>query len=106
MKEVKQINIKNRTYYFYNDTIDLKQFDATLLKIDKNQLKALLFTTFNILQLKTLMIVEIFIVWTVCINVLIMRVDMLKKKNMLTLQLKIKTYLKTTITFLMELEIK
>ena len=62
MKEVKQINIKNRTYYFYNDTIDLKQFDATLLKIDKNQLKALLFTTFNILQLKTLMIVEIFIV--------------------------------------------
>ena len=62
MKEVKQIKIKNRTYYFYNDTIDLKQFDATLLKIDKNQLKALLFTTFNILQLKTLMIVEIFIV--------------------------------------------
>ena len=62
MKEVKQINIKNRPYYFYNDTIDLKQFDATLLKIDKNQLKALLFTTFNILQLKTLMIVEIFIV--------------------------------------------
>ena len=62
MKEVKQINIKNRTYYFYNDTIDLKQFDATLLKIDKNQLKALLVTTFNILQLKTLMIVEIFIV--------------------------------------------
>ena len=62
MKEVKQINIKNGTSYFYNDTIDLKQFDATLLKIDKNQLKALLFTTFNILQLKTLMIVEIFIV--------------------------------------------
>ena len=36
MGEVKQINIKNRTYNFYNDIIDLKSFDARLLKIDKN----------------------------------------------------------------------
>ena len=35
MGEIKQINIKNRTYYFYNDQIDLKDFDARLLKIDK-----------------------------------------------------------------------
>ena len=35
MGEIKQINIKNRTYYFYNDIIDLKDFDAKLLKIDK-----------------------------------------------------------------------
>ena len=35
MGETKQINIKNRTYYFYNDQIDLKNFDAKLLKIDK-----------------------------------------------------------------------
>ena len=35
MGEVKQRNIKNRTYYFYNDTIDLKNFDARLLKIDQ-----------------------------------------------------------------------
>ena len=35
MEEIKQINIKNRTYYFYNDQLDLKDFDATLLKIDK-----------------------------------------------------------------------
>ena len=35
MGEVKQINIKNRTYYFYNDQINLKDFDAQLLKIDK-----------------------------------------------------------------------
>ena len=35
MGETKQINIKNRTYYFYNDQIDLKDFDARLLKIDK-----------------------------------------------------------------------
>ena len=35
MEKIKQINIKNRTYYFYNDRIDLKGFDAKLLKIDK-----------------------------------------------------------------------
>ena len=35
MGKVKQINIKNRTYYFYNDQINLKDFDARLLKIDK-----------------------------------------------------------------------
>ena len=41
MKEVKQINIKNRTYYFYNDTIYLKRFDARLLNIDKKSIKGL-----------------------------------------------------------------
>ena len=35
MGEFKQINIKNRTYYFYNDQIDLKDFDAKLLKTEK-----------------------------------------------------------------------
>ena len=39
MGEIKQINIKNRTYYFYNDIIDLKDFDARLLKIDKKSYK-------------------------------------------------------------------
>ena len=35
MQVVKQINIKNQTYYFCNDQIDLKDFDAELLKVDK-----------------------------------------------------------------------
>ena len=39
MGEVKKINIKNRTYYFYNDIIDLKNFDARLLKGDKQSYK-------------------------------------------------------------------
>ena len=39
MGEVKQINIKNRTYYFYNDRIDLKDFEPNLLKIDKKSYK-------------------------------------------------------------------
>ena len=39
MGEVKQINIKNRTYYFYNDQINLKDFDARLLKVNKRNYK-------------------------------------------------------------------
>ena len=39
MGVIKQINIKNRTYYFYNDIIDLKYFDARLLKIDRKSYK-------------------------------------------------------------------
>ena len=39
MGEVKQINIKNRTYYFYNDIIDLENFEPNLLKIDKKHYK-------------------------------------------------------------------
>ena len=39
MGEVKQINIKNRTYYFYNDMINIKNFDPILLKIDKKSYK-------------------------------------------------------------------
>ena len=39
MRVVKQIDIKNRTYYFCNDIIDLKNFDARLLKIDKKSYK-------------------------------------------------------------------
>ena len=35
MGEVKQINIKNRSCYFYDDIIDLKDFEPNLLKIDK-----------------------------------------------------------------------
>ena len=39
MGEVKQINIKNRTYYFYNDIIDLKDFDGSQLKVDQKKKK-------------------------------------------------------------------
>ena len=39
MGKIRQINIKNRTYYFYNDQIDLKDFNAKLLKIDKKNYK-------------------------------------------------------------------
>ena len=35
MGKIRQINIKNRSYYFYNDQIYLKDFDTSLLKIDR-----------------------------------------------------------------------
>ena len=59
MGEVKQINIKNRTYYFYNNIIDLKNFDARLLRIDKKDIGI-----YNIgyITIKKLMIVKIFAV--------------------------------------------
>ena len=41
MGEVKQVNIKNWTFYFYNDIINLKKFDAWLLKIDKKSFKGI-----------------------------------------------------------------
>ena len=37
MGSIKEINIKNRTYYFYNDIIDLKTFDSKNLKLDKKR---------------------------------------------------------------------
>ena len=39
MGTIKQINVKNWTYYFYNDIIELENFDASLLKIDKKSNK-------------------------------------------------------------------
>ena len=31
----KEIDIKNRTYYFYNDLINIKNFDPNMLKLDE-----------------------------------------------------------------------
>ena len=39
MAITKQMNIKNRTYYFYNDLIKLFKFDLNMLKLDKNSFK-------------------------------------------------------------------
>ena len=41
MEEAKQINIKNRTYYFYNNIINLKDFESNLLKSDKKHYKGI-----------------------------------------------------------------
>ena len=56
---MKQISIKNRTYYFYNDEINLKAFDASLLKVDKKITKRLTFITSVVWLLKKLLIATI-----------------------------------------------
>ena len=35
MGNIKEINIKNQTYYFFDDMINITNFDPNLLKIDK-----------------------------------------------------------------------
>ena len=37
METTKEINIKNRTYYFYNDIINLDEFDESKIKVDKKE---------------------------------------------------------------------
>ena len=39
MGKIKDMNIKNRTYHFYDDIVNIKDFDSNLLKIDKKSFK-------------------------------------------------------------------
>ena len=59
---VKEINIKNRSYYFFNDIINIKKIDSNSLKIDKKVYKILLFTKLDTSRLKKLMIMKTFTV--------------------------------------------
>ena len=53
--DIKQINMKNKTYHFYNGQINLRDFDAKLLKITKT----MIFTTLIMWLLKKLLIIII-----------------------------------------------
>ena len=39
MGQVKELNIKNQTYYFFDDIINIKNFHSNLLKIGKKSYK-------------------------------------------------------------------
>ena len=67
MGTTKQINIKNGTYYFYNDIIHLENFDARLLKIDKKSYKDINIYNIGYITKKKWMIVSILIVLILCI---------------------------------------
>ena len=54
MREIKQINIKNRTYYFYNNIIDLDEFDGSKIKVDKKTLMKLAFIVLAMIITKKL----------------------------------------------------
>ena len=62
MATVKQIDIKNRTYYFYNEMVDIKKIDSNLLKIDKKSYKDIGIYNIVYIMVKKLMIMKIFIV--------------------------------------------
>ena len=39
MGNIQQVNIKNRTYYLFNDLINIKNFDSNLPERDKKSYK-------------------------------------------------------------------
>ena len=39
MGSIKEINTKNRTYYFFEDMINIKNFYSSLIKIEKKSYK-------------------------------------------------------------------
>ena len=61
MGEAKQINIKILTYYFCNNIINLKDFDSTLLKIDKKHYKGITIYYIGYITIKKMMNMKVFI---------------------------------------------
>ena len=71
MGEVKQINIKNWAYYFYNDVIDLKDFEPNLLKTDKKH-----YTGINIYYIGYIKMKKIYNYESICsVNPLYLRIN-------------------------------
>ena len=62
MGNIKQINISNCTYYFFNDMISIKDFYSDLIKIDKKSYKNLGIYHIGSITIKELMIMKILIV--------------------------------------------
>ena len=60
MGQVKEINIKNRTCCFFNDVINIKEFDSNLLKKDKKSYKDIDILYIGYITIKKLVIMRIF----------------------------------------------
>ena len=54
MGNIKEINIKNPAYYFFNYMINIKNFDSNLLKIDKKSYKSLVIYYIRYIAIKTI----------------------------------------------------
>ena len=50
MGDIKQINIKNQTYFFLNYMIKIEDFNPDLVKIDKKYTKTLIFIALDTSQ--------------------------------------------------------
>ena len=64
------MGVINQSYYFYNDIIDLKNFDARLLKIDKKLFKGIWYLLHWIYHEEKKLIVKMF-----SVNSLYLRID-------------------------------
>ena len=60
--EISKKLIRNHTDYFFNDLINIKDFNSNLLKIDKKLYKILIFITLDISKSKISVIMKIFTV--------------------------------------------
>ena len=56
MEKVEDLNIKNQTYYYFDDIIDIRKFESNLLKIDKKLHRDFDIYYLVTLQLKSLII--------------------------------------------------
>ena len=45
MKGIREMDIKNRTYYFFDDMINIRSLDPNKIKIDENSYKTFSFIT-------------------------------------------------------------
>ena len=61
--KVKNIDIKNRTYYFFNDITNIKNFDSNNIKIGKISYKNILIYFVRYVTIKDLKYVKTF-----CVN--------------------------------------
>ena len=62
MREVKQIDIKIRTYCSYIDMINLKNFEPNLLKTDRKSYKDIDIYNIGYITIKKMMIMRMFTV--------------------------------------------
>ena len=58
MRNIKQIKIKNGTYYFFNDRINIKDIDSSLVKIEKKSYKNVDIYNIGYITIKKLMIIK------------------------------------------------
>ena len=57
--KIKDINVKSHTYYFFNDIIDIKNFDPNNIKIDGKSYKGILIYYIGYVMIKYLKYVKI-----------------------------------------------
>ena len=67
MGKVKELNIKDRTSYYFNDIINIKDFHSNLLRTDKKQYKDIDVYYIGYITVKKMVIVNILTVLIHCI---------------------------------------